>query len=190
VVLRILHMYIENREQFHELSELLGGNGLGLLERIIVRSHSWKADEDGGKAGSRFYSIRFVVGSALGGCDDPLSYSELSSGTRRIVRLLVSMIFDGSSVLLVEHPEDSIHSGLMRRLIALLAANADPAQVILASHSPEVFNGLNPEDVRLVTMVNGATEVRSLTPDEIAAAHNYMTHNGAFSEFLETVQEG
>ena len=40
---------------------------------------------------------------------------ELSTGTQRIIRLIVSLIFDQSSVMLVEHPEDGIHGGLLRQ---------------------------------------------------------------------------
>lgn len=190
VILRILHMYLKERHQFRELTQLLGESGLGLIDGISVRHLEWgDAESHASEVAEPAYSVRFILAKGPGAGDQTLSYAQLSSGTRRILHLLVSLIFDGSSVLLVEHPEDDIHPGLLHKLIGLIKANADPGQVILTSHSPDVFNALSPEEVRLVSMVDGATRVRALTSREITAARDFMLQDGSFSDFLETVQE-
>ena len=116
-------------------------------------------------------------------------FNALSAGTQRIVRLIVSLIFDQSSVMLIEHPEDSIHRGLLRKVIDVLQGYSDQHQMILSSHSAVVFDTLDPMAVRLVTMENDATKVRKLTPDELRAAKLFMEEEGSLSDFIETVEE-
>jgi predicted ATPase len=103
--------------------------------------------------------------------------------------MLVSMLFDGSTVLLMEQPEDAIHSNLLRRLTALLKSYADPLQFILASHSSDVFNQLSPEEIRLVTMNEGVTTLRPLTSIESETARNFVKRDGSLADFLESIQE-
>ena len=91
--------------------------------------------------------------------------------------------------MLIEHPEDGIHSGLLKKLMGLLRANADPAQIILSSHAADVFNTLRAEDLRLVTARRGATSVRSLTEREVGVAARFIKEEGSLAEFLESVEE-
>ena len=63
--------------------------------------------------------------------------------------------------MLVEHPEDSIHQGLLRKLLGVLRTYSGQSQLILSSHSSVVFNTLDPRAIRLVTMEEGNTKVRS-----------------------------
>lgn len=103
--------------------------------------------------------------------------------------LMLALLLDGSSTMLVEQPEDGIHPALLAKLIDLLKVNADPTQIILASHSPTVLSQLQPSDVRLVEMVDGSTRVRALTEVEVSRAQDYMQRDGSLAEFLELIQE-
>ena len=107
----------------------------------------------------------------------------------QVLYLLVALLFDRSSVMLVEQPEDGIHPGLLAKLIGLLRVNADPTQIVLTSHSPTVLSSLRPEDVRLVEMRDGSTQVRALTENEVQRAQEYMQREGSLAEFLELIQE-
>jgi predicted ATPase len=92
--------------------------------------------------------------------------------------------------MLLEHPEEGIHRGLLRKLVDLLRDYSDQTQLIVTSHSPVVFNTLDPESVRLVTMENeGLTKVRALSPDELGVADRYLEEEGSLSDFLETVED-
>jgi len=114
----------------------------------------------------------------------------LSHGTRRILSMVLSLILDESSVYLIEQPEDGIHAGLTEKLIGLLRAYASPAQVIMATHSTDLLNQLDPDEVRLVTIDAGKTAVRSLSDKERSVARKYLTEDGTLSEFLSLVEEG
>ena len=114
-----------------------------------------------------------------------LSLNQLSRGTQQMLYLMLALLLDQSSTMLVEQPEDGIHPALLAKLIDLLRVNADPTQIILASHSPTVLSQLRPADVRLVDIVDGATRVRALTESEVTRAQAYMQREGSRAEFLE-----
>jgi len=189
VIMRILHMYLERPDQFRELLSLLGHEGLGLIDDMSVRKIELpEKQKEHADVGNRVYYFVYFKPSE-GAEMQMFDFSDLSIGTRRVVRILVSMIFDGSTVLLMEQPEDAIHSNLMKRLTGVLKSNADPIQFIFASHSSDVFNKLSPDEVRLVTMKKGVTSVRALTQHEHDAARNFIANEGSFADFLETVEE-
>jgi ABC-type lipoprotein export system ATPase subunit len=186
VLLRILHMHFERPDQFRELLSLLGSQGLGVIDNIEIKDFNTSNGNGRADANDRvIYGVTFRPSHAARSFD----FSDLSVGTRRVLRILVSLLFDSSSVLLLEHPEDAIHSHLLRRLISLLKTYADPHQFILASHSPDVFNQLAPDEIRLVTMNNGITQLRPLTPLETQTAEKFVQRDGSLADFLESIQE-
>ncbi len=182
---RLLYMYQANKSQLEEIVGLLGTNGLGLIDEVEVLP---MAKSDGGnseKETNWFFWLRFRPSRQSG----TFNFRELSTGTQRIIRLIVSLVFDRSAVMLVEHPEDGIHGALLRKLLDVLQKYSDQSQLILTSHSPAVFNTLYPTAVRLVTMDGGETKVRALTQEELRAAARFMEEDGSLSDFIETVEE-
>jgi AAA domain, putative AbiEii toxin, Type IV TA system/AAA ATPase domain len=192
VVIRILHMRLERPKQFEELCLLLGKKaGLGLIDDIHFDQHELPSRiEKQGKAVSTKEKVYRLTFKPCDSDDRTYDYSDLSVGTRRILRIFVSMLFDGSSAMLMEQPEDAIHLGLMKKVSSTLKTNADPLQFFLATHSAEVFNTISPSEVRLVSMSAGKTTVRALTPDEISRAEKFMQRDGSLSEYLELCQGG
>jgi ABC-type branched-subunit amino acid transport system ATPase component len=191
VPMRILHMFLESKNgQFKELSSLLGNNGLGIIDKIEVNLArlASRANEPSSEQVRLFYYLQFRPAESSSDSRGLFDYSDLSLGTRRVVSILVSMIFDGSTVMLLEHPEDGIHTGLVRKLTSLLSTNADPTQVIMASHSSTVLNTLKPSDIRLVVMHDGQTIVRPLREKEINIAAKYIAEDGNLFSFLSAVQ--
>jgi len=181
IVLSLLHAYLNDRYKFDEIQQLLGPLGLGLIDHIEVLEVGAGAPE--------LYAIAFAPGPLLGGSSGHVyHFGELSLGTRRIIRLVASLVLDDSSVMLIEHPEDGIHRGLVKKLIDLISSYANPKQVILSTHSTTVMNALQPADIRLVTIEDGSTQVRPLSPKEVALAENYINEEGSLAEFIETVE--
>ena len=182
IVMRLLHMYLDRRNDFDELKELLGFNGLGILSSIEVTDGLFTFDT--------YYFIRFQPGNGWEDVGLPsFAYEKLSSGTRRIIRILVSFFYDRNSVFLFEQPEDAIHPGLLRKLIDLLRGYDDKGQLIMTSHSSDLFNVLKPEEVRLVTMQGGATAIRALSEKELDSAKRYINEEGSLSDFLEMLED-
>ena len=182
IVMRLLHMYLDRRNDFDELKELLGFNGLGILSSIEVTDGLFTFDT--------YYFIRFQPGNGWEDVGLPsFAYEKLSSGTRRIIRILVSFFYDRNSLFLFEQPEDAIHPGLLRKLIDLLRGYDDKGQLIMTSHSSDLFNVLKPEEVRLVTMQGGATAIRALSEKELDSAKRYINEEGSLSDFLEMLED-
>jgi predicted ATPase len=185
VQLRLLHMYLEDRAHFDEVASLLGRDGLGLIDSINVLSEKAGPPNERGEQVT-FFWIYFVLGAKM---PRSFSWGQLSLGTRRILRMLVSLVFDRSAVMLLEHPEDAIHRGLLRKLIGLLQSYSDPVQVIIASHSSVVVNCLQPRETRLVNMDRGKTDARALNQQELALASKFLEEEGTLEDFIETLQQ-
>lgn len=184
LLLRIIHAHQTAPDLFAELKRRVGPEGLGVIRDIRVTTLGDMA-ESARKRGPRYYEVVFEP--MFQSID--LSLSQLSRGTQQMLYLMLALLLDGSSTMLVEQPEDGIHPALLAKLIDLLKVNADPTQIILASHSPTVLSQLQPSDVRLVEMVDGSTRVRALTEVEVSRAQDYMQRDGSLAEFLELIQE-
>jgi predicted ATP-dependent endonuclease of OLD family len=179
ILMRLLYAHEQERERFDELKSLM--NTLDLLRDISV-------SELRDQAGRLLY--RDVIFRPAGlGRERSLSFFQLSGGTRRVLYLLAGLLFDESSVMLIEQPEDGIHPALLYKLIHLLRVNADPTQIFFSSHSPTVLSNLKPQDVRLVVMKDGVTQVRALTEAEVDRAEDYLRREGSLAEYLELIQE-
>lgn len=186
VNMKLMHSFYHDREKFDEITALLGSEGLDLVREITVRSVDVgpMPRADGDEAGDLYEYVMFAPSSGPKG-GRLLPFGLLSQGTRRIVRMVVSMVFDESSVMLLEHPEDGIHRGLSKRVFSRLKSYTNPGQIIATSHSELVFDMLEPSEVRLVSMVDGATQARALSPEEVDRARRYVNEDGRFSDFLE-----
>jgi hypothetical protein len=193
ISMRLLQAYRDRKPQFREILSLLGDDSLGLIKDISVLTSSFSSDNQKQaieNEGPALHMLRFRLGRLLGGGSQLYEYNDLSLGTRRVLHIITRLVLDTCALMLIEHPEDGIHPGLLKKRIDVLRANVDPVQIILSSHSAEVFNRLKPEDIRLVSIHRGATSVRSLTRREASAAARFVGEDGTLADFLETVQEG
>ena len=197
IIMRILHMYFDRPDDFVEMKEIFGPNGLGILNAIdIVPLTSPTSGQTKGLTPSpqdhknSYFSIDFIPGNGWEGAEflPRLPYHKLSAGTRRILRILVSFFYDRNSLFLFEQPEDAIHPGLLRKLIGLLRSYDDRGQLIMASHSSDLFDVLKPEEVRLVTMQGGETKVRGLTESELASAKRFINEEGSLLDYLDLLE--
>ena len=68
-----------------------------------------------------------------------LSLSALSSGEKQLLKILVATVNAGASVILVDEPELSMHVDWQRRLIPSMRTLNPLAQLIVATHSPEIM---------------------------------------------------
>ena len=186
VVMRLLDMFLQRKEEFNELNNLLASNGLGLLYSIDIG----ELKQSRPSHTPSLYFVDFIPGKGWEGAEvlPRLPYKKLSSGTQRIIRILVSFFYDRNSLYLFEQPEDAIHPGLLRKLIGLLRSYDDRGQLIMASHSSDLFDVLKPEEVRLVTMQGGETKVRGLTESELASAKRFINEEGSLSDYLDLLE--
>lgn len=191
VQLRLLDLFLTDDQRWRELTILLGEDGLGLIQEIEVqdimvrRSRRDESEPDSEEG----YVISFIPCAGLAGAGRPFRFRGLSAGTWRVVQLVTYLIYDKYSCMLIEQPEDSIHAGLLAKVIDILRTYSDGTQLICTTHSPRVMNLVGPSSIRFVTADDGRTRVSELTDNDFKAAQAYLEDEGTLSEFLETLGE-
>lgn len=182
---RLTLLQRDDKEGFEEMKALLGPDTLAILNDIDIRVLTPQVtgqDQEGATMYfPGFQPANFHVGTLV-------PYEDLSFGTKRLLSLVLALVADEASVMLIEQPEDGIHPGLLKRLLAVLKSYADPRQFFLTSHSPAVINVLTPKDIRLVEMSGGITTVRPLNEDELEQAHTYVATEGALYDFIKSLE--
>ncbi len=190
VLARLVYMSERRKDDFDILKLWLGQGKLGLIDDIQIEPVKVRVGEGPGSPGrleNQLYIINFFPSRGSSRERKPVMAEGLSAGTRRVLRMLVSMIFDGSTVMLLEQPEDSLHQGLTKKLIGLIQTNVD-SQIIMSSHSSALLNKLEPENIRIVSLHEGFTVTRPLTEKERDAAVKFLNAEGPFYDFLEPLQ--
>lgn len=91
---------------------------------------------------------------------------QFSDGTLRMIGLLWSLL-DKDSVLLLEEPELSLHTGIVRRLPAIMSRlnRKSKRQIMLSTHSPELLAdaGIGGEEVLLLEPSTEGTQIKLAT---------------------------
>ncbi|MBS0197812.1 MAG: AAA family ATPase [Planctomycetes bacterium] len=186
VSMRLLHMHLQDPSRLDELRSLLGPGGLGLIDEIniveIAPRHSPSPAPD---TLEKRYAISFMPGPDIAGSHRYFPFTGLSTGTRRVVELLTHLVFDKSSCMLVEQPEDCIHPGLLAKVIGVLEAYSDRTQLICTTHSPQVINLIGAKGLRLVAAADGRTSVTELNDSQRSAVDDYLDDKGTLAEYLE-----
>lgn len=185
---QLLHMHNDRRDEFDALCTLIGRDGLALISELRIEPFDFPSPKkDDPEHKERYYFFRWTP--AFGNARSH-AFGNLSFGTRRLLRLFVTMFYHKSSVMLIEQPEDGIHRGLLHQLVPTLESYCDVSQVVLATHASEILNKANTHEIRFVSMNDdGLTFVRRLTADEQRAAQVYMDEQGSLSDFLEMIEE-
>ncbi|MEV4625474.1 AAA family ATPase [Micromonospora sp. NPDC049523] len=71
--------------------------------------------------------------------DERIPLESLSSGEKQIVRLLLECLAARSNAILIDEPELSLHVDWQNKLVSFMHLINPDAQLILATHSPEVM---------------------------------------------------
>jgi AAA15 family ATPase/GTPase len=184
VIMRLLHLWNEDKELLNELREILGKNGLDLINGIIILDSRNISDSNLNQE-NNFYFINFNVKN------NEASYEQLSYGTRRVLILLLALLYDKNSTLLIEQPEDGIHSGLLKKLLPLCFQYAKyyNKQLIIATHSSEVINLFQPENIRLVKMTDNGTKVSPLDKERMPFIHEFIENEGALFDLIDAMDD-
>jgi predicted ATPase len=101
---------------------------------------------------------------------------QFSDGTLRLIGLLWSLL-SGDSLLLLEEPELSLHTGIVRQLAPLIhrlqKTKSGRRQVILSTHSEELLrhHSIDPSEVlMLVPGEDGSTQIMPASSDNAISA--------------------
>ncbi len=111
-----------------------------------------------------------------GGCE--FNINGLSSGEKQLfVRTLsLKMIRANNSIILIDEPEISLHPKWQQRILNVYRKMGKNNQVIVATHSPHVVSSLPTENLFLLSMENGESEI-----------FNYREKNSVHGKPIEIV---
>lgn len=93
---------------------------------------------------SNSYYVLFVKEKNL---TNPVNFSMMSDGAKRVFMILTKIIVSGVSnisLIAIEEPENSVHPGLFQAYIQIISQLLDDCKVIITSHSPYIISYLNP----------------------------------------------
>ena len=79
--------------------------------------------------------------------EDNIPLESLSSGEKQILRLLLECLATNENCIIIDEPELSLHVDWQNRLVKSMQAVNPHAQIILATHSPEVMANIPFESV-------------------------------------------
>jgi predicted ATPase len=190
VLARLVYMSEKRPDDFGVLKSWLGRGKLGLIDDIKIQAGIQNVPTGQGtppKQEIQYYFVQFLPSREEGINTSHVMAEGLSAGTRRVLKILVSAIFDQSAVMLLEQPEDSLHQGLTKNFIGLIQTNVD-LQIIMSSHSSALLNKLRPENVRIVSLHDGFTVARQLTESEQEIAVKFLNDQGPLYDFFEPLQ--
>ena len=159
----LLYLYTEKRRDFGRIEETLR-NMIPEVEEIIP--HLEEANVE--------------IWIKLKGLEEPLKPHNISDGTLRILAI-ISALYGGSSLVVLEEPENCIHPSLLETLMDL--ARDSPSQIIMTTHSPYLLDYAKPEEVYLVRKEGLETKVEKLTSiSEMEQVKRYLEEGGTLGE--------
>ena len=91
------------------------------------------------------------------------SSAVLSDGILRFLCLVTVLLAPNQpSLICLDEPELGLHPALMKIIADLLKDASERTQIIIATHSPELINYFEPENVVIVESENGMSSLRRL----------------------------
>jgi predicted ATPase len=97
-----------------------------------------------------------------------VSANLLSDGTLKFLCLIaILMSPDPPPLICIDEPELGLHPDWIKLVAELMQSAAARTQLIVATHSPQIVAGLDPEQVIVTEKENGETHLRRLERREL-----------------------
>lgn len=143
------HLAQQRPERFDRLQEILQQRFKGSLSAVTF-------DE----TIDQFVSANYAHAS---GAEHDLFSA--GAGFIQVVQLLAFVLTPDASIVLLDEPDAHLHSSLQRVVVEILdeIADAESMQVVMATHSKEIINFVDP--TRLILVENGATRAEPVNAD-------------------------
>lgn len=172
---RYAQTFRPTRRAFRQILEFARLVNDQILELDVVLDHS-----------DNKLKIKVSMESQGGKIDLP--FSLMSDGTVKWISL-VTAIFTYHSIFAIEEPENFIHPLMQKEIVSIMrgasSEKAFKSFVLMTTHSETLLNAAEPEEVLVVSMVDGVTSAqrprnRELLREEIARTgfglgHYYLT---------------
>jgi predicted ATP-dependent endonuclease of OLD family len=114
------------------------------------------------------------------------SWQMLSDGTKRLFYLITEVTLSNGIVLL-EEPELGVHPHQLHQIMQFLKEQAETKQIILTTHSPQVLDVLNVDELDRIIVADitkeKGSQFRHLDEKTVAKAKHYLENDGFISDF-------
>jgi predicted ATP-dependent endonuclease of OLD family len=114
------------------------------------------------------------------------SWEMLSDGTKRLFYLITEVTLSNGIVLL-EEPELGVHPHQLHQIMQFLKEQAETKQIILTTHSPQVLDVLNVDELDRIIVADitkeKGSQFRHLDEKTVAKAKHYLENDGFISDF-------
>jgi ABC-type lipoprotein export system ATPase subunit len=183
--------YKDPESKYKEFLSIVGSDGVSLIEDIEyteldVPANTYKV-EIGGRIVSKETKRVWVIPNFLLG-SERLSPNQLSEGTFKTLAVVFYLVTDTSRLLLLEEPEVCVHHGLLSSIIELIKLFSLQKQIVLSTHSDFVLDGLQPENVFVVsndakrgTIIKHIS--KALSSRDYRSLRKYLNESGNLGEY-------
>jgi ABC-type lipoprotein export system ATPase subunit len=179
------------RRQYDEFLEIVGPNGLRLIDGLTFRdvetsSTRYSVRVGGNVERRRRDNLLIIPQFKIG--RQTLSPNQLSEGTFKTLALIFHVITENCTTLLIEEPEVCVHQGLLASILELIKSYSRRKQMILSTHSDYVLDKVEPENVYRVTDIKRQGTVirhirKTMTAKEFVALRQYLGTEGNLGDF-------
>ncbi|ODU58566.1 MAG: ATPase [Comamonadaceae bacterium SCN 68-20] len=106
---------------------------------------------------------------------------QLSDGTLRIFGILLSLYQSPApSLIVIEEPEQTVHPAVLSMLAEAFQEVSELTQIIVTTHSPQLIEHFTPENIRIVTMHDGVTQIAPIKASQREAVQRGLMTLGEF----------
>lgn len=106
---------------------------------------------------------------------------QLSDGTLRIYGILLSLYqTPPPQLLVIEEPEQTVHPGVLAMLAEAFKEVSGQTQIVVTTHSPQLVEHFEPENIRVATMTDGATHISGIKKTQQQAVISGLISLGEF----------
>ncbi len=114
-----------------------------------------------------FLTAQFMHRSNKGSRNKWFESNQESDGTLRVAGILTSLIQKPSlTVVGVEEPELTIHPGAIPLLVDFLKQSTKNSQVVITTHSPDLIDNVDADDIRVVEFKDGVTTINPIADEQ------------------------
>ncbi len=115
----------------------------------------------------------------IDGVDRWFHAAQESDGTLRLAGIITALVQRPPPGFIgIEEPEVTINPGLLPLVYDYLVAASDSSQVVFTTHSPELLDLIDIENVRVVQRVNAATQVKEVSDSQRCMVREALTSPG------------
>ncbi len=186
-----LYTLRKSKPELYEVYEqFISKNELGLISRLTWKEVQLSSNIAEVKSGGTFKRVRkyktLIIPKIQIG-QSHITFNQLSEGTFKTLAMVFYIMTDSSSCLLIEEPEVCIHLGLLSRIMSTIKSYSATKQVIFSTHSDQILDQLEPNNVFVVAMTRAGTTATAIETwignKGKTALTEYLEESGTLGEY-------